>query len=325
MTQPQRIAAARPWSARRPWVLVFGLYGVCAAAYWTWAAVDMQAGFLLKQIVAWYLVAFVLVGATEAWLRLWPSPQKTLPAPVPRRQAWAWWGAAFGGDVVLLVAFWSTVDVTAARVKPLLLPLLPLGLPLPLAGRLLNAILAAPGTAWAAILGWVRWRRARPRPWYVSGWALGLALWLALADLGVAAVVHATGARQWQLLGPGWDVFPGLLTSVAMFGAQMAVNGFPEEVLYRGIVLPELRTVLRDNTPLALLGMIVLFDASHIPAILAGWGASVPVPPWWQVVGDILFPAQPVGLFMGYLYLRTRSLVPGIALHTFTTLWGIFV
>jgi membrane protease YdiL (CAAX protease family) len=38
-----------------------------------------------------------------------------------------------------------------------------------------------------------------------------------------------------------------------------------------------------------------------------------------------LFPTTVAACFFGYLYLRTKSLIPGIGLHTFTTLWGVLV
>jgi len=146
-----------------------------------------------------------------------------------------------------------------------------------------------------------------------------LTLWLLLADFGLAGLLHLLAGNRF--VSPNWDVFVGAWTPV-FFVAQMAVNGFPEEVFFRGLLLPDLLTVFRQRTTLALGVMMVLFNAAHIPGLVAG-ALGIRGIPWWQMGIWCIFPPQPVGLFFGYLYLRTRSLVPNIALHTFTTFWGI--
>jgi len=197
--------------------------------------------------------------------------------------------------------------------------LMPLGWPLPVVNTCANAFLALPLLLTASVLGWARWRHIRRRPWHLSTWEASLTLWLLAVDMGLA-FLDSHLPQPLQFVTRDWASWPGMLAPI-LFLAQMAINGFPEEVLCRGLWLPELQTVLRDNIAWALLAMMVMFNAAHLPALLLG--QDVPARAWWTLLGGTLFPSQPVGLVMGYLYVRTRSLVPGIALHTFTSLWGI--
>ena len=67
-----------------------------------------------------------------------------------------------------------------------------------------------------------------------------------------------------------------------------------EELLFRGIIL---EGFLRNYSPQkAIIWSAVLFGAFHLNP--------------WQAIGAIIF-----GLFVGWLYWKTNSLIPGIILH----------
>ena len=101
-----------------------------------------------------------------------------------------------------------------------------------------------------------------------------------------------------------------LLETLALFVFQMLVNGFPEELFCRGFLLPRLERALK-NPVNALVLTSILFDAMHIPTHIAH-GVSFPM-----VLLGILDVSFPSGLLWGYLYQRTRSIVPGALIHTF--------
>lgn len=108
------------------------------------------------------------------------------------------------------------------------------------------------------------------------------------------------------------------LETLALFGLQMLINGLPEELFCRGFLLPRLERVLK-NPVNALVLTSILFNALHIPKNVAE-GHSLPM----ALLG-CLSAAFPSGLLWGYLYQRTRSIVPGVLLHTFDSFVPYFV
>lgn len=98
--------------------------------------------------------------------------------------------------------------------------------------------------------------------------------------------------------------------TLALFVFQILVNGFPEELFFRGFLLPRLEHALR-NPVNALVLTSILFSAMHIPTRIAHGE------PFLVVLLGVLNVSFPSGLLWGYLYQRTRSIVPGALLHTF--------
>ncbi|MHB1133509.1 MAG: CPBP family intramembrane glutamic endopeptidase [Chloroflexota bacterium] len=145
----------------------------------------------------------------------------------------------------------------------------------------------------------------RLRPWQVGLAPRGLGLGLVLVASGIAI------AGLLQLgLGRSTPLFrsPELVPlALALFGAQLFVNGLPEEFIFRGGILSRLLAQLR-NPHHALVLVSVLFVAAHIPSQLAG-GGELSLWTFWPA------GAQPTGLVWGYLYYRTRSIWPGALWH----------
>ena len=97
--------------------------------------------------------------------------------------------------------------------------------------------------------------------------------------------------------------------TLTLFLIQIFINGLPEELFFRGFLLPRLERVL-NNPDYALILSSLLFNAAHIPVHIAngcGLGAAL------LAVLNLSFPS---GLLWGYLYQRTRSIVPGTLFHT---------
>lgn len=100
--------------------------------------------------------------------------------------------------------------------------------------------------------------------------------------------------------------------------ASILINALPEELLFRGLILPRLENVL-DNPLYALMVSSILFNAVHIPLnILHG------VSPLMAVL-DIFSIAYPSAIIWGYLYLRTRSILPGVLWHAANATLGFIL
>jgi len=110
----------------------------------------------------------------------------------------------------------------------------------------------------------------------------------------------------------------GLLTGVllraplgqalGLYAIGILVNALPEELFFRGLLLPRLEKAL-GNPLNALVVSALLFNALHIPIEIYN-GAS----PLAALLG-VFSIGYPSGLLWGYLYLRTRSILPGTFWH----------
>ncbi len=141
-------------------------------------------------------------------------------------------------------------------------------------------------------------------------WLLGLGL------IALAMLVHVMEGPILGISPTLSAIVPVTLWGVPLFFLQLLVNGLQEETLFRGYVLPQLQALLRQPVA-AMLVMIVLFDLAHLPLLLLYYHL-----PAWPTTVQALFPVQPTGLVFGYAYWRSRSVVPGFLLHTYTSLWA---
>ena len=71
------------------------------------------------------------------------------------------------------------------------------------------------------------------------------------------------------------------------------------------------------NSINALVIVAILFNLLHVPSELAR-GMSI-----YQALLSGFSIVYPSGLIWGYLYLKTRSIVPGVIWHTSNTIFGI--
>jgi membrane protease YdiL (CAAX protease family) len=95
---------------------------------------------------------------------------------------------------------------------------------------------------------------------------------------------------------------------LVLYGVGILVNALPEELFFRGFLPPRLEKAL--NNPLnALVVSALLFNTLHVP-ITIYHGAS----PLAALLG-VASIGYPSGLIWGYLYLRTRSILPGTFWH----------
>ncbi len=111
-----------------------------------------------------------------------------------------------------------------------------------------------------------------------------------------------------------FGLFTGVLSRVpltrviTLYFIGILVNALPEELFFRGMLLPRLEKVFAN--PLnALMVSALLFNAMHLPIAIHN-GASLQT-----AVLDIFSIGYPSGLIWGYLYLRTRSILPGVFWH----------
>ena len=130
----------------------------------------------------------------------------------------------------------------------------------------------------------------------------------------VSRLITGGTALVWQ----GKLAIPIVLGVLAF---QVFSNGFPEEFIFRGVILSRLLALLRRPAS-ALVLSSALFTAVHIPSALAS--GVLRGYPWWVVgLGLILTPGpEPTGLAWGYLFYRARSIWPGVIWHTSASVVG---
>lgn len=188
------------------------------------------------------------------------------------------------------------------------------GVPRYIATRVEQAALVLPLALIAMVPAiWRVRRRNRVFGFHVSGvdWILGLAL-VALS-IGSSFALHRI-ANDTNSTG----YYPDTLWAIAMFPLQVVVNGAFEETLFRGYLLPQLGDLLRNKLA-ATFFAVAVFNLCHLPEfyMLDGLRAV-----WWHEVLQMIFPLNPFAFVMCYSYWRSRSVVPGILMHTYTTLWA---
>ncbi len=243
-------------------------------------------------------------------------PRPALPAGTP---SLGWLLTILGVGLVLVALFWMAT--TSAPIRWLIATIYRLGAQFGLPHGVLSVLVnVLAGGLWitAVLTGLSVWR-VRQGGGAIGfrfgriDWLLGLALILfAIAAAYVEDHLYFGGTQ------PAGRYLPQTLWAIPSFLLMTLVNGLQEETLFRGYVLPQLLAFLRRPW-LAMLLMITIFDLFHLPSDVIGHQIA-----WGPATLTLLFPLQPTGLLFGYTYWRSRSLVPGILLHTYTTLWAFF-
>jgi len=275
------------------------------AALLLWAA-SLAVLFLVDGEVSCFPFAVagytLYLGVVGAWLL-----PKSLPAELESvlcARATGWQLAARCGIVLMAILFVYTDDVVA--------------------------VLQSEGTAPALspFLVWVRSIRVAPK---LSGYELYnfgtyalipgillLTLGAPPRELGLCLPKRGTFLGSLVCLLPvisfvGWGVATGRLSAGGLFWLvihNLFSNGFTEELLCRGMVLPHLRAFLK--TSWAQLGQAIVFALLHFhPA-----GAEEQANPY-RCMAEALALNMPVAMAFGFLALRSRSLFLPTLLHMF--------
>ena len=111
-----------------------------------------------------------------------------------------------------------------------------------------------------------------------------------------------------------FGLFTGVLFSrpfymtVILYVIGIFINAFPEEFFFRGFLFPRLEK-MSANPLNALVLTSFLFNAMHLPIQMMN---GTPFP---QAFLHIFAIGYPSGLIWGYLYMRTRSILPGTIWH----------
>ena len=105
--------------------------------------------------------------------------------------------------------------------------------------------------------------------------------------------------------------------TLLIYVIEIFISALPEELIFRGFILPRLEKAL-NNPIYALILTTILFNLVHLPTIIIQnhfFSLQVIL----QTILDCLFintnAIGLAGLALGYLYLRTRSVVPGTLWH----------
>ena len=143
----------------------------------------------------------------------------------------------------------------------------------------------------------------------------------------IVFVLLGVGPRGMGLRNPHWKLSGILVGVTALFGLftgvlfarplfmtvilsaiGIFVNALPEEFFFRGFLFPRLEKIF-SNPLNALVVTSILFNAMHLPIqIMNGT-------PLLQALLHIFAIGYPSGLIWGYLYMRTRSVLPGTLWH----------
>lgn len=135
------------------------------------------------------------------------------------------------------------------------------------------------------------------------------------------------GPRAMGFVRPHWKLTGILVGLTAVFGLATGyllrapihqililyfigflINALPEELFFRGMLLPRLEKVF-SNPLNALVVSALCFNLIHVPIDLYHGQ------PLHMALLDVFSTSFPSGLIWGYLYLRTRSILPGMFWH----------
>lgn len=95
---------------------------------------------------------------------------------------------------------------------------------------------------------------------------------------------------------------------LTLYGIGIFINALLEELFFRGLLLSRMEKVFAN--PLnALVISALLFNVIHIPLEIRQGGLPI------TAMLGIFCVDYPTGLLWGYLYLRTRSILPGMFWH----------
>jgi membrane protease YdiL (CAAX protease family) len=258
----------------------------------------------------------VLLPCYVLVIRWWTRRDRPLTVGVdirPRALRAEWFVIAFVAAVIVALSLWFWQHPMAApdpsvvvQSRPLLDPWRVLeGLA---SNALGSTIIILVPTALLCLM-----LRLRPREVGLVPRYLGLGLALVALGIGFAALTTLSGGRF------DYPLFAMPAFALPIYFVHMFINGLPEEILNRGVIMSRLLVVLRSPAN-ALAISALLFSALHIPIEMWRRGSN----PAWRIVAEHL-AGQPTGLIWAYLFYRTRSVWPGILWHTsFTTVGWLF-
>lgn len=153
-------------------------------------------------------------------------------------------------------------------------------------------------------------------PTLILFWLLGYRrqkLWSAHPYAQLAAVLVGITAASGLLTGTLLRLPPG--QTLTLYAIGIFINALPEELFFRGMLLPRLEKVCAN--PLnALVISALLFNAIHAPLDISQGE------PRLNALLGIFRSDYPTGLLWGYVYLRTRSILPGMFWHAVNGRFG---
>ena len=112
-----------------------------------------------------------------------------------------------------------------------------------------------------------------------------------------------------------------VLATIGTFLWLAVAAGFCEEFLFRAVLQSRLAAVLRSEAAAAFVGAL-LFSLAHVPGLFMRSGADVSghSGDLVQVIAYAVAILSPIGLGLGFVWARRRSLLLVVALHTLVDL-----
>lgn len=147
-----------------------------------------------------------------------------------------------------------------------------------------------------ALYGWRKWapfnsRYLNTRPWFTLFWVICLTIG---SSIPLTAALDATG---WQMPDIYKQMFKGMMHNDMGFIAVGVLVPIAEEMVFRGAILRRLLDLTgNEKRWIAIVLSAALFGIIH-GNMLQGVNAFA------------------MGLMLGWMYVRTRSIVPGVVMH----------
>jgi membrane protease YdiL (CAAX protease family) len=184
------------------------------------------------------------------------------------------------------------------------------------------------------VLTWFRQHSALAQPIVIA-----LVLVICLLPLGILRLLGASfrelgfgrGYHTWRVAAVGSAVPAGILVILLVLGhitllalgletLKAALNaGFPEEVLFRGILLT--RLVRLPGTQWGIALAVSLFAIVHLEVNLSSDGSVL------LAIADMVLTQASLGILFVIVFLRTRNILAGVVVHTivdtFSSLAGV--
>jgi uncharacterized protein len=157
-----------------------------------------------------------------------------------------------------------------------------------------------------ALFAWRKWTPCHgdyinTRPWDVAAWAALLAVGLMTPVSYISDLLHAEMPDNFQQL------FNGIMSNDLGFVTVGVVAPIAEEMVFRGAILRRLNDTLGHR-----LRWLSIAITALLFAVVHG--------NWVQGIGAFL-----TGLALGWVYVRTRSIVPGIIIHWVNNSIAVFL
>ncbi len=133
---------------------------------------------------------------------------------------------------------------------------------------------------------------------------------ITLVCLAIPSIFFVSDTAR-LILGGKLDPAQAVIATLVYFVRDIAIAGFPEEFFFRAFIQTRLSQVLKSRLG-GILGVSLLFGLIHIPEVQRSYQGITLT----EAFCSAFFLQGFIGLIFGFLWDRTRNLIPGIIVHS---------